>query len=506
MRSALIWLRLNAVMKQRIPTLLGLAVLIVGVVAGVLLVGEGTGGFLPRANEESIPQQVRITNISDTSFSVSFITQTPSLGLLEYGSAARDLDEQVLDDRDQLSGESGSYRTHHITVRGLQPATQYYFRIGTARRTFFDNQGSPFSVRTSRPGLSPSSAQSASGQVQNQAGSPANGALVYLTTNGASPLSAYIKQDGSWSLPLSQMRTQDLSAIMTMTDSTPLKLQVIGTDGETLNAEVTYGQVAQLRSLQFGQDTTNLSQGSKTPDQQLPDETGSDLAQPDDTTGDNLADEPDSGAPTGGSNQLGSLFDENDRFGTMPQSDITIVYPSEDAEVVSATQPELSGKAPPQSTLQIEVHSDNVFYDVVETDADGNWSWSPPSDLEPGEHTMTLRYTDDTGEQQVVTRTFIVQADTGFPAFVSTPSGQLTSPTPTPVASPTPLPTPSPSPSPSPKPSPSPTLVSYPATYAAQPVTASTGPLWLMAAGAFLFGGLGSVWWIMKPMKAGRYG
>ena len=51
-----------------------------------------------------------------------------------------------------------------------------------------------------------------------------------------------------------------------------------------------------------------------------------------------------------------------------------------------------------------------------ETDADGNWSWSPPSDLEP-ENTPDPRYTDDTGEQQLVTRTFIVQADTFPPLY-----------------------------------------------------------------------------------------
>lgn len=491
MRSALIWLRLDALMKKRIPTILGLGVLLIGVAAGVLLVGQGTGGFLPRANEEAIPQQVRITNITESGFTVSFITQVNTLGLLEYGTEAKQLKTKVLDDRDQLSGESGQYRTHHITVTGLQPSTQYYFRIGTASRNFFDNQGEPFAVRTSRPGLTPTSAPSASGQVRTQAGSPANGSLIYLTAAGASPLSAYIKQDGSWSIPLSQMRTQDLSAIVTLDTTTEIKIQVIGTDGETLNAAVQYGQLGQLATLQFGQDTSALGQGVNTTDTSVDDTTINDPTLP------------------SGEDTLGNLLDDEDRFGTLPQSGITIVYPQADNEVISATKPELSGNAPPNSVLQIEVHSDEAYYDVVESDANGNWAWSPPADLEAGEHSVTIRYTDENGVQQEETRTFIVQANSTYPSFVSTPSGQLSSPSPTPTLRPSPSPspvvspTPTPSPTPTLRPTPSP-FVSYPATSAAQPVTASSGPLWLLAAGAFFFGGLGMVWWLVKPAQAER--
>lgn len=500
MRSALIWLRLDALMKTRIPTILGLGVLIVGIVAGVLLVGEGTGGFLPRAGEEAIPQQVRITNISDTSFSVSFITQAPSIGMLEYGEDAKKLNQKILDDRDQLSGESSMYRTHHVTVANLNPSTQYYFRIGTERRSFFDNQGSPFTVRTSRPGLEPSDAQAAQGKIKNQASSPANGALIYVTSPGASPLSAYGKQDGSWTISLAKMRTQDASAIFSFEPETELKIQVIGIDGETLDATIKYRQLNLISELQFGQDINELLLSGDEPDEFA--ETD-DLANlPDDEfIDDEYLDETE--LLTG--NQLDDLMTDDDRFGILPQSEITIVYPARNEEVVSATKPEISGKAPPQSVLQIEVNSENTYYDVVETDEVGNWAWSPPDDLEPGSHSVTIRYTDDNGVQQVETRNFLVQADSTYPSFVSTPSGQLATPSPTPTLLPSPTPIPTPLPSPvvvSPKPSPS--LISYPATKAAQPVSSSSGPLWLMGAGAFFFSGLGIAWWVIKPARAER--
>jgi len=51
-------------------------------------------------------------------------------------------------------------------------------------------------------------------------------------------------------------------------------------------------------------------------------------------------------------------------------------------------------------------------------------------------------------------------------------------------------------------PKPSPSLISYPATKAAQPVSASSGPFWLMGAGALFFSGLGIAWWVIKPARA----
>lgn len=498
MRSALIWLRLDALMKTRIPTILGLGVLIIGVVAGVLLVGEGTGGFLPRADADKTPEQVRITNITDTSFSVSFTTRAPTMGLLEYGESAKNLEQKILDDRDQLSGESSLYRTHHITVTNLKPSTMYYFRIGTGGRRFFDNNKSPFTVRTSRPGLEPSEADSAQGKIRTPAASPANGSLIYITSPGASPLSAYAKQDGSWNIALSQMRTQDASAIFSIDSNTDLKIQVIGVDGESLDASIKYRQLNLLGELQFGQDVSQLLASDDFIEED-------DLTQnefDDEIVDDTLTDETD--APEG--NVLDDLLSETDRFGTLPQSEITIIYPAKEDEIVSATQPEISGKAPPSSVLQIEVNSENTYYDVVETDAQGNWSWSPPDDLEPGSHSVTIRYTDENGVQQVETRTFLVQADSTYPSFVSTPSGELAEPSPTPTLTPSPTPTPTPTPVPTPvtviTPKPSPSLISYPATKAAQPVSASSGPFWLMGAGALFFSGLGIAWWVIKPARA----
>ncbi|HKY74363.1 MAG TPA: fibronectin type III domain-containing protein, partial [Patescibacteria group bacterium] len=123
--------KLSDVLSKRIPTILGIIFLVSGLGVGIFIVNQGTGGFLPKASPETTPKNVKITNISDNAFSVSFITDTATPGYIKYGTEADKLQSQTSDDRDQLSGAVGQFTTHHITLRSLSPATPYYFAIGT---------------------------------------------------------------------------------------------------------------------------------------------------------------------------------------------------------------------------------------------------------------------------------------------------------------------------------------------------------------------------------------
>jgi len=482
MLSARLLLTVDSLMKRRFPTILGLGVLVLGVIGGVLLVGQGTGGFLPRASAEFTPQQVRITNITENSFSVSFTTEQAASGAVKYGSEEKSLRLEIQDDRDQLNGQSGAYQTHHITVKSLLPQTQYYFQIVTQGRQVFENNGAPFSVRTART-AQPASARSAYGTILNQAGNPAQGALIYFTTSGGSPLSAFVKTDGSWSIPLAQLRTQDLSTILPVQDTTSMNIQVVGnTSSDVLNLSRPVLQLSPLETLQFGAAIPAAADvpdtGASTTEDELLDELSSldeELLSDDDL----LDDLNSSGGFT-------NLLSDEDRFSTQQITNVTIVFPSEEAESVNTTRPELSGKAPPGAVLQIEVHSETPYYGVVESDDQGNWNWTPPADLEEGEHTITVTYTDENGEQQRMTRNFLVQADTTLPAFQSTPSGQLASPKPTPV--PSPVASPRPSPSPSPRPSPVPTA----SASATVPVSGSSTPFIALGVGAAVLLGMGN--------------
>lgn len=441
----------SQILKKRFPTIIGLGLLLLGVGAGIFLVGEGAGGFLPRASEDAIPKQVRITNVTDTTYSVSFITDAASPGYVQYGTSEDETNIQVRDDRDQLTSTAGVTRTHHITVRGLQADTQYYFKIGTGSRTLFDNNGLAFKVRTARRLAQPPPARTAYGTIKNAAGNPATGSIVYVVVNGAAPLSSLVQQNGSWAVSLTQLRTRDLSSEQPLRDSDSVQIQVQGErTGELIDITALVSELDPLRELSFGSDNTAAT---PTPSTQV---TPAPVVTP---------------TPQSGSG-LGALVGS----GGTPSipDDVVVVYPAKEGETISTTKPEFFGEAPANAYVQIQVHSETVYAGVAQADASGNWKWSPPAGLEPGSHTVTVTYTDAAGKQQSVQRTFIVQANTGstLPAFVSTPSGTLTSPTPSP--SPIALASPTPTPTPTPTPKLSPTPTSLVATSAAQPVSGST--------------------------------
>jgi cobalamin biosynthesis Mg chelatase CobN len=92
---------------------------------------------------------------------------------------------------------------------------------------------------------------------------------------------------------------------------------------------------------------------------------------------------------------------------------------------VDTTQPKIIGKAAPNVTISIQVHSDAQIDQYIVADNEGNFELDISQleqELESGEHTVTYSYEDpSTGETVTKTQTFYVsdtasklaQADTG---------------------------------------------------------------------------------------------
>jgi len=117
-----------------------------------------------------------------------------------------------------------------------------------------------------------------------------------------------------------------------------------------------------------------------------------------------------------------------------------LINPEVSGESIATSTPEFKGKLPAGTEITITVNSETKQTTVVTTDVDGEWSWTPTEELEPGNHTITLEYEDEAGVLQTILRSFVVLAagdDDGLPAFTATPSATpTTTPSPTPTASP----------------------------------------------------------------------
>ena len=125
--------------KIHFPTALGLLILLVAIGVGLYWAKSQTA---PPAAAGLAPKQVRITNVTDTGCTPSWISDQPAGGKLKLGTDPQSLKDQVLDDRDQLSGTTGSFSVHHLTAKNLATNTKYYFKIESGGKAF-DNQGKP---------------------------------------------------------------------------------------------------------------------------------------------------------------------------------------------------------------------------------------------------------------------------------------------------------------------------------------------------------------------------
>ena len=218
--------------QKRIPTILGLSVLVVGLVAGILIFGQGTGVFSPRATPETTPKQIVISNITERGFTVSFVTDEATPGYVKYGLKDNSLKDRVGDDRDQIRGTISDYKLHHITVTGLQDATQYYFILGTGSGDHYANSSEnsinseAYTVTTAKRGGVAPSAKTIYGSVVTEGGVPANGAIVYSRLDGAIPMSSLVKESGSWAIPLSSARQIGTLEYAPITDDAKLTIQI----------------------------------------------------------------------------------------------------------------------------------------------------------------------------------------------------------------------------------------------------------------------------------------
>lgn len=444
--------------SKRIPTLIGLLVLVVGLGAGLYLVGTAT--IIPRASAEETPKEIKITNVSENGFTVSWITEIATTGFIRYGTESNHLDQTLSDDRDQLSGSVDPFLTHHVTVRNLQPETTYYFKLGSGtRRVLFDNNGKPYEQKTFGVLGTPPPADTVYGTVVTVEGVGAEGALVYVRLPGAKPLSAIAKSSGNWAVSLSTARTEDGSAYATYDrQSTTLELFVQAGNGKTASAVTVTANDAPVPPIILGKSHDFRSDVPIVEDQEA---TSGALPPGADLSGDKLAD-------------ATEASDSSSQFATDPLGEdkpktstftLDILNPEMEGEKLTTVKPEIFGTSPKNVTLSIVVESTPKYTDEIEVGADGLWQWTPPANLTPGEHTVTISYTDSNGILQQVKRKFVVAAAAGpaaagLPAFEATPSGSA-------------------SPSASPKAS-APPRVSMPATDSGVPVAGVLTPTLLL--------------------------
>jgi len=392
--------------NRKIPTLIAIGLLMLGVVMGIFLV-QRQQIFRIGAQPEAIPENVRVSNINSDSFSLTWTTDKDATSLVKYTKDSSNLSNTT-------APESIASKLHFITISGLEPSTIYNIEIVSNGETY-DNNGTPWQAKTSTEVLT-TSAKPIYGQIQDQEGNHLAGSIVFLTIGGASPISTTTSDNGNWVLPLSSLKTQSLDNPFEINEQNTVLEIAVYTPEDTTNAYAFAKNARPMPTIILGQP--NDFRNSTNNNEQLIDSS--------ETTTDNTQE-----------------VSTEDTLGIATSAvDLTSLS---NGEVIYSDKPEFFGSAPEGKKIIIQ----NPENDYVVTDENGNWRWSPDSALSNGSNTLVLSWVDENDIMRSISRNFIVNAQEDSPAFESTPSASPTNtstpkPTPTPTKTPTIVPSPLP--------------------------------------------------------------
>jgi hypothetical protein len=157
-----------------------------------------------------IPDKIKESNITDTQFTISWVSEEPEIGLIKFGEIKTTLNKVAYDDR----GSNTVSTTHHITITGLSPKTTYYYKIISGKTTL-----DGFKIVTGKS-IIPRGNDLVYGKVFQADGETyAKNTIVYLKlqdgdnkgSQGESALySVLVNSGGYWYINLVNFRTKDL--------------------------------------------------------------------------------------------------------------------------------------------------------------------------------------------------------------------------------------------------------------------------------------------------------
>lgn len=427
----------NTIWEKRIPTLLGIFFIVIGIGLTSLLVRQGII-FIGKAAPGLAPIQLSITNVTDSSFTVSYLTNDATVGSINYGKDPK-LGQVARDDRDQENNKLTPRKIHNITVRNLSPSTKYYFSITNGEENFL-NEGLAYTAQTGKVISDPPPEQvPLSGRAITTTGQAPKEALISASIEGSQIISTLLKEDGSYILPLNSLRNATFSSYFDFSKEL-IKITIIGDDLSKSSVLISIKQnpvptVTLSKDYDFTSQIEPVASASAQTDT-LPISTGD----------------------------------------VEVENAVSISSPVENDTFID-NRPLFQGTTQPGETVIITIHSEEGIEVTIKADNFGNWTYRPDQQLSPGQHTITISTKDSTGATRLITRAFTVleqgtqvaesatpsATPTLFPTSTPTPTTAITitpsvvTPSPIPTSTPTPVPSLIPTPFASPTPTLAPT-------------------------------------------------
>ncbi len=350
--------------EKTIPTLIGIIILAISLAIGLWLT-SGPTNFFSKAADDCSPTDVKVTNVSHYSLTISFSTSSLCLSNLNFNN--RIISDSV----------NKSSKTHYFEITNLKENSDYNFFVISGGKTYKNDN---YIAKTAKkPSSATPNSRLAWGKVYYSNGQPAAGSLVYLSIPSAAPLSGLVTENGYWYISLATSFNKQLNNWFSPVDNVTEGIDVIAPD---LSKTSVAG---------------NTSRNNPVPDI---------------TIGKS------SDTPPPASQEMGGTFDNVSQ--SFASKSLTITSPKE-AETIHTRRPDIFGTAAPQVII---VFSLGEIKDSVQSGLDGTWHWYPQTDLPLGITKLTA-----TVGSEKVERNFIVTVDSSQLAYTASSSAQTSTAT-----------------------------------------------------------------------------
>ena len=408
--------------QKKIPTLLALFLLFSAV--GLTVYVDGSYQKLTTKAEDILaPTDVHISNITDNSLTVSFLTEKAVITSVSVSGEG--IKSSFLDDLDN-DGKPRPRLTHIFTVKNLKVDREYKIRLFSGGQKCLYQEKCPEYIQKTGvflPGtleLPP-----VKGQILDQSEKPLENAMVYLLIGQASPLLGRSDRLGKWVIPLNNLRTQDFLSRphLTVSSRVQLTVKINTSEYSSAVADIAAIKTGTLPSMQIGKRYNFL----------------------------NTADDSQPQTVLGQQKEIKS-------GAQIPENGVGFLFPKFEMDATSDRLPNLRGVGIAGEKLKITVKSTPQSATVIVA-ADGSWIFRPKKTLDPGIHEVVIESTDKYGRKVILSRQFAVLKSGEAVLGDATPSASLTpTATPsaeisiTPTSEPTLTPTPTETPTPTPQP------------------------------------------------------
>ncbi len=417
--------------EKRIPTILGIILLIATIYGTTKLINNPLSTSI-KASQSCQPINPQVTNKTDKSATISFTTTDDCLTSLNIENYSYENLKQ-------------KGKVHYFDADKLEANKNYQFNITSDGKKY---SSSDYIFETAqKPTNTLPVSNLAWGKVLTPDNKPATDAILYLNIPGASPLSALVTSSGHWNISLAVSFNEGLTDWFSQPSNIEEDIVVIAPNYPSTQIVSNTSRNNPVPDIILGQNSFSLPQAIEVP------ETPSE-----------------------------SLL--NGEIDLVQTKALEILNPKTN-ESINSPKPEIFGTANPNSKLKIKIESPVVINDEIQANPNGDWNWSPPQSLTPGEHTVTV--TDEKNNQ--VSKKFIVlAAESSQPAFIASESANLATSAPTPTSSPTPTKTITSTPTikPTRKITPTEIPVVHPSTASGIPKTGAIFPTYLILILAFI--------------------